>query len=54
MCRATLHKRILLISLPFSVIALHNFGNVSVCKGLENIGRRKNIDFFFEWKDEVQ
>lgn len=30
------------------------FGNVSVCKGLENIGRRKNIDFFFEWKDEVQ
>lgn len=29
-------------------------GNVDVCKGLENIGRRKNIDFLFEWKDEVQ
>lgn len=49
------HKR---ISLVFISLFCHSiaqtFENVDVCKGLEDIGRRKNIDFFFEWKDEDQ
>lgn len=55
MCRASLHKHILLIFPSFYCHSIAQIlGNVDVCKGLENIGRRKNIDFLFEWKDEVQ
>lgn len=51
MCPAPLHKHIFT---HFSFLSQHctNF-HMNVCKGLENVGRRKNIDFLFEWKDEV-